>query len=171
MSFSLNHGPAREAVRAYASSVCNPDEAARCWAWLGLTDAGERLQRNLGRELAFHDLSEGGFTLLAQVIRIEPNPARLDDLSQALGLSRTAIANLLGRLELSGLILHECSSRGQRQSGIRITPSGRKTFTQALKHHLAAILQAMSALDSADISALDRACNRLRQSSPSAPTL
>ncbi|HEY0968640.1 MAG TPA: MarR family winged helix-turn-helix transcriptional regulator [Opitutaceae bacterium] len=171
MSFALNQGPAREALLAYAPIVCNPDEAARCSAWLGLTDASENLQRTLGRELALHDLSEDGFSLLAQLTLCEPNAVRPDDLGPALGLGRTATANLLGRLEVSGLILHERAGREQPESGLRLTAAGRKIFTQALKSHLAAILHAMSTLDSADITLIDRTCKRLRPPLPSAPTL
>lgn len=171
MPCSLTHDPARAALLAQASRVCSTEAIARCWAWLGLTDAGAALLKNLRQDGALHDLSEGGFTTLAHVIRCEPAAAQPEDLCTILDLPRSAVSALLGRLEVSGLIVRECPDRAHRTFAIRATQAGRQALTSAVQHHLDSILRTMAILEPEDITTLDRICNRLRQASPSAPSL
>src|SRR5690606_5033366 len=97
----------REAFLASARDR-SPGDELKCRALLDLLDACQAISQGLRRMLGAGGLTETGFLVLAHLV-----PARRGDeaagnteagLAKSLGLSRPALAGVLGRLEISGLI-------------------------------------------------------------------
>lgn len=141
-----------------------PSDEQKCRALLNLLNAGHALDQGLRCELGANGLTESGFLILAHLI-----PAGSDkgdpqaELAQSLRLSRPALAEVLGRLEVSGLVTRKRSPQGQGPLTIRPTTLGRQIFSTALSRVLDAFVRAAGTLDERETAIVDLACVRLRQ--------
>lgn len=142
----------------------SPSDEQKCRALLNLLDAGHALGQGLRRELGVNGLTESGFLVLAHLISTgsdENDPQA--ELAQSLRLSRPALAEILGRLEISGLVTRKRSPQGQGPLTIRPTALGRQIFSTALSRVLDAFVRAAGTLDDRETALVDLACVRLRQ--------
>ena len=159
-----NHAPAREVILT-AARAQSPESELKCHGLFELIDTCRILEHDLRHELARSELTEQGFHVLAHLVRIHPQAMTPGNVSELLALPRPAISQILGRLEISGLIIRERSDWDRRSLTVKITDKGRLAFTTALAHCLQSINRLMSAVDPHDMHRLDRVCTRLRQSS------
>lgn len=153
----------QDAFLALARDRCPSDEL-KCRALLNLIDAGHALRQGLVRELGANGLTESGFLVLAHLISTgsaEGDPQA--ELAQSLRLSRPALAEILGRLEISGLITRQRPPHSRGALAIRATALGRQVFSTALSRVLDAFVRAAGALDNRETALVDLACVRLRQ--------
>lgn len=146
----------------------SPSDELKCRALLGLIDAGHALRQGLCRELGANGLTESGFLVLAHLIPTGPDngSGRADPhagLARSLHLSRPALAQILGRLEISGLITRQRPPHSRGALAIRATALGRQVFSTALSRVLDAFVRAAGALDDRETALVDLACVRLRQ--------
>lgn len=168
MSASLSHGPASDALLAVARER-SPVEELQCHALLGLLETCDALSHALKRELARHAHTESGFNVLGYVLHHASEVVTAKSIADGLDLPRPSVATILGRLEVSGLIVRERTSGPDRGFTIKVTPAGRRTFASAVSHHLASITRLMSPLDPRELAALEVTCARLREISAQLP--
>ena len=170
MSAPLPNGIAREAL-LLAARTHRPGDERKCHALLELMETCHALRTVLRSELGATNLTENGFRILALAIHQEPLPVTPAALASKLDLSRKAVSAVLGRLELSGLILRTRDEDDPRIFAASATPHGHSAYNHAVRCLLAAIARLMSALDRADLGQLEQACARLRASALAAPAV
>jgi len=164
MPVDSNHAPAREVILT-AARAQSPESELKCHGLFELIDTCRTLEHDLRHELARSELTEQGFHVLAHLVRINPEPMTPSKVSDLLDVPRPAISQILGRLEISGLITRERSDGDRRSLTVKITEKGRLAFTTALAHCLQSINRLMAAVDPQDLNQLDQVCTRLRQGS------
>lgn len=156
----------REAFLALARDR-SPGDELKCRALLDLLDTCHAMDQGLRRKLGESGLTESGFLVLAHLV-----PARRGDdatgdteagLAKNLRLSRPALAGVLGRLEISGLITRQRPPRNRGDLAIRATALGRQFFSTALASSVDAFVRAAGTLDDRETAQVELACVRLRE--------
>ena len=82
-----------------------------------------------GPRAAWHDPSQGQGRVLA-LLRLQPETTQRE-LTFLMGMSRQALAELLGKLEAKGLVEREASTTDRRVVVVRLTDAGREAQQQA----------------------------------------
>jgi DNA-binding MarR family transcriptional regulator len=156
-----SHDPTRAMLLSVARDQ-SPVAERKCHALFALIDTCRSLDHGLRRELARNHLTENGFGLLAQIASHEPRNLTPGELALCLNLPRQTISTILGRLEISNLIIRERTAADRRVLNLKFTVQGRRVFALALEKYLQAITRAMSALNAGDMARLVETCTRLR---------
>lgn len=164
MPTAQSHDPAREVILS-AARAQSPVSESKCHALFGLIDTCQTLEHDLRHNLARSELTEQGFHLLAHLVSTHPYALTPGKASAHLSLPRPAISQILGRLEISGLITRERNDWDRRSLSVKITDKGRHVFTTALTRCLQSINRLMSVGNARDIHRLDSLCARLRENS------
>jgi DNA-binding MarR family transcriptional regulator len=151
----------------------SPAEELKCRALLDLLDAGQAFNGGFRRELGASGLTESGFLVLAHLISTDPEATGDTEVgfAQTLRLSRPVLAEVLGRLEVSGLIARQRPSRHRGGLAIMATELGRQVFSTALASALNAVVRAAATLDDRETALVELACVRLRKAFAPDPSL
>lgn len=113
------------------------DDQLHAWQLFHVT--GERLRRELGREMwAEAQLSDAEFTVLANVSLAEGRGAQVRpaECARAIGWESSRLAHQLRRLEQRGFIQRGPGAGDGRASVITLTDAGRGAYKAALGPHL-----------------------------------
>jgi DNA-binding MarR family transcriptional regulator len=139
-----------------------------------LGDAGPRLQpllallgasRHLGswakRELGRSAQTECGFRVLAHLAAHTSGLVTPLETATATGLPGPVITEILGRLEVSGLIAQGHRTGRRTELTLILTAAGRKAFGTACRDMRASLAQLLSALPTRELATLERVCTHL----------
>ncbi|WP_165310770.1 MarR family winged helix-turn-helix transcriptional regulator [Microbacterium protaetiae] len=113
-------------------SELNPDELA---AYFAVVTAGDLMQRKVSTQLAEHTLTPIKFSVLATLVNA-PDGLRMNELADALVISRSGLTYQVGRLEKEGLVERTASVGDDRGVTARLTPRGRARVTETLPGHV-----------------------------------
>lgn len=150
----------------------SPTDELRCRALLDLLETCQVLDLALRRELGASGLTESGFLVLAHLIPNAPGEGGAHTcLAQSLRLSRPAFAEVLGRLEISGLVTQRRSLRDRGDLAIMATDLGREAFSNALARSVEAFVRAAGTLDDRETAVVELAGIRLREAFAPEPSL
>ncbi len=150
----------------------SPTDELRCRALLDLLETCQVLDRALRRELEASGLTESGFLVLAHLIPHGPGEGGAHTcLAQTLHLSRPALAEVLGRLEISALVTRRRSLGDRGDLAIVATDLGREVFSNALARSVDAFVRAAGTLDDRETAVVELAGIRLREAFASDPSL
>lgn len=103
-------------------------------AWHDLMGRYHRVSCTLDRELqARHDLTASDFEVLQQLqgASHQDGTMRMHELGDQVHLSQSALSRLISRLEDDGLVERSMCRDDLRSVMAKITPAGRKRFTEA----------------------------------------
>ena len=140
---------------------------------LDLLDACQAMGPGLRRKLGASGLTESGFLVLAHLVPTGPEATGDAEagLAKSLRLSRPALAGVLGRLEISGLITRQRLSRKRGAPAIQPTALGRRVFSTALASSVEVFVRAAEALDEHEAALLELTSVRLREAFAIDPSL
>lgn len=131
------------------------DSHARVDLFIKLLAATDAARGELKRQLGAQGLTELGFEVLSTMYS-QPEPAVLPSaISDATGILRGTLTDVLLRLEMSGLITRRRSSGDRRQVFAELTPLGRKRCESASAQYCAAIVSIMQKLERPALVTLD----------------
>ncbi len=151
----------------------SPRDELKCRALLDLLDACQAMGQGLRRKLGASGLTETGFLVLAHLVPTGLEAAGDGEagLAKNLRLSRPALAGVLGRLEISGLITRQRPPRNRADLEIRATALGRQVFSTALASSVDAFVRAAGMLDEYETALVEHAGIRLREAFAPDPSL
>jgi DNA-binding MarR family transcriptional regulator len=139
------------------------DSHARIDLFTKLLAATDAARTELKRQLGAQGLTELGFEVLS-TMRSQSEPAVLPSaISEATGILRGTLTDVLLRLEMSGLITRRRSSGDRRQVFAEMTPLGRKRCESASAQYCAAIVAFMHKFERPALSTLDSLLGEIAQ--------
>jgi DNA-binding MarR family transcriptional regulator len=113
-------------------------------SWHALLDSHARAQNALERALKAYDLGVSEFEVLERLVADEPDTKRrMQDLSEAVHLSQSALSRVVGRLERDGLAKRDLCPDDRRGIHVCITEAGRERHAAARPAHRAALAEAL----------------------------
>ncbi len=121
------------------------DKGVRAWAALLRTHAAvvSRLEREMERE---RHLALSWYDVLLSLSRTSPPGLRMQDLAEAVVLSRTRISRVVDEMESAGLVERRPNPADRRSILVAITRHGRTEFRRAAPVYLRGIVQHFSGL-------------------------
>ncbi len=130
-------------------------------AWESLLTAHAVRMKDFAADDVWGDVSMKDYDVLYTLAKAG-DPLRLTDLHRGVLLSQPALSRLVDRLIARGLV-ERCPDPGDGRSvRISLTAAGRARQREVGRRHAAAVTAAVtSALDDAEIAALDRICRKL----------
>jgi len=137
------------------------DERARVDVFTKLIAATDSARMELRRQLAAQGLTELGFEVLTAMLSQASPEVLPSAISDATGILRGTLAEVLVRLEVSGLITRRRNKSDRRQLFAELTPLGRKRCQLASQHYCGAINEYMCKLDPSSLSKLDQLLSRI----------
>lgn len=141
--------------------------ADRVDAWLRLLRTQTALVEHLDGELrAELGLSLKRYDVLMQ-LRTAPRGLRLNQLADAVVLSRSGLSHLIDRMEADGLIERRESPEDGRGAVAVMTPAGRRLVNRARRLHHESVHRLFTAhLSDGDVAALKRIFGRVAAALP-----
>lgn len=135
-------------------------EAAHRLAMVGVVQM-HQLRRTMmgGRRAAWQDPSQGQGRVLA-LLKLQPETTQ-KDLTFLLGMSRQALAELLGKLEKQGLIEREPSPDDRRVVIVRLTEAGRSAEQTKVDRQGAGHEELLDVLDDEEVAQLSAYLGRI----------
>jgi DNA-binding MarR family transcriptional regulator len=101
-------------------------------AWKDLRCRHSRVLNALERALeADHGISATEYDVLEHLAAAEKDHRRMQELSEAVNLSQSALSRLVGRLESEGLVYRTICNEDRRGIFTCLTPEGRARYEQA----------------------------------------
>ena len=149
----------RAAPKAGAS-----DRETRIDVFIKLLAATDAARTELRRQLAAQGLTELGFEVLTAMQSQSSPEVPPSVISDATGILRGTLTDVLVRLEICGLITRRRNSTDRRQFFAELTPLGRKRCGAASEHYCGAIVDLMAKLDHASLLKLDHLLGQIAQS-------
>jgi DNA-binding MarR family transcriptional regulator len=123
-------------------------DADQLGAYFALIEAGDRLQRAVADQLAEHGLTHLQFSLLARLHDAStqaPDASlgglRMNELADALVVSRSGLTYQLTQLEKTGLAERTTTPDDDRGVVARITPAGSTRIVETMPGHVALVKQ------------------------------
>lgn len=159
MARTCASGLVGDALRAAARSPA--PGGTECAALLGWLEAAAAVSHALRHEMARLELTEGGFRLL--LCLATSGAVARHALAAAVELPASTVHATLGRLELSGLIVHERAERRAAAPVVSITPKGRDELQAMLAHASGLGRKLVSPLQPGELTLLQAASARLRR--------
>lgn len=136
----------------------NPDELA---AYFAVVTAGDLMQRKVSTQLAEHALTPIKFSVLATLLNT-PEGLRMNELAEALVVSRSGLTYQVGQLEKEGLVERTASVGDDRGVVARLTPAGRARVTEAFPGHVELVRSNfLNVLDADELSAVRAALQKV----------
>src|ERR1700689_1180790 len=127
-----------------------PDlDPSACEAFLHLLRAGDEVFHECEAYLAKHNLSQGRFTVLMQLLDkmenrpISRTPAELADLA---GVTRATMTGLIDTLERDGLVRREPDPDDRRMMSVQLTALGEAALRKVLPKHFRLMATLMAPL-------------------------
>jgi DNA-binding MarR family transcriptional regulator len=99
--------------------------------WHEVLDRHARISCALDSALAEHDLGMSEFEVLEKLSSYNQDECRMQDLSDGLHLSQSALSRVVGRLEKDGLVERCMCSEDRRGIYTKLTASGKKRYKAA----------------------------------------
>lgn len=133
-------------------------------AWRALWEVYGRLDAQLDKDLrAAHGLSLSEYGVLVRLSEAPDWAARMAQLAESSGISRSRLTHIVTRMEQRGL-LERCSAVGDgRGITCRMTQAGYELLVAAAPVHVASVREHLiDLLDDGDIAALEKAMTKLR---------
>jgi DNA-binding MarR family transcriptional regulator len=126
--------------------------------WRAFLLAHARVVRRLDEELrAEHDLSLAEYDALLTIADAPDRRIRMRQLADRVILSKSGVTRLIDRLVLDGLVQRDVCLSDARGAEAVLTPAGLDRLRRASRTHLRGIDEHfLSALDAADLSAIER---------------
>jgi DNA-binding MarR family transcriptional regulator len=122
-----------------------PTETALVEEWRGLLATHARVHGALERALRPHDLGVSEYEVLERLAGEEfAEQRRMQDLSEALHLSQSALSRVVGRLEKDGLAERGMCPDDRRGIFVSITAAGRERYEEARPAHRTALEEALA---------------------------
>ncbi|WP_322759638.1 MarR family winged helix-turn-helix transcriptional regulator [Frankia sp. Cr2] len=110
------------------------------WAWRQFLRAHSYVIRQLESDLeAEHHLPLASFDVLVQLSEAPDGALRMNELAEAVLLSRSGLTRLVDRLERDGLVARRSCPSDARGTLATLTPEGRKRLRAASRTHLAGV--------------------------------
>jgi MarR family transcriptional regulator, 2-MHQ and catechol-resistance regulon repressor len=151
--------PAREpAVRAAGAPV-DPRYADDLKLWVILSRAHAAIERQVGEDIAAHELSIAEFGILELIYH--KGPQLLGDIQRRILVSSGGITFLVDRLEAKGLVAREACPGDRRARFAVLTPAGRTLMKRIFPRHAAAVSRALSGLTREERQAATRLLRKL----------
>ncbi len=132
-----------------------PDlDPSACESFLHLLRTGDEAFRVVSEHLFTHQISQGRFSVLMQLLREEEgcatpthSPAELAD---RIGVTRATMTGLIDTLERDGLVKRDPAASDRRMMNVRVTDKGRKLMAEILPGHFQRIAKLMSSLSESE---------------------
>ncbi len=104
-------------------------------AYFALVTAGDLIQRAVAAQLAENGLTTLQFSVLARLLQA-PDGLRMNELANALVISRSGLTYQVTQLEKAGLVARESTPRDSRGVVASLTPAGRAKVEAAFPGHV-----------------------------------
>jgi len=120
-------------------------------SWLRLARAHQLLARAFSDHLRGHGLSPAQFDVL---VHVGDRPGLTQqELAERLLVTKGNVCQILGRMEVQGLITRQPEGRAKR---VDLTPAGERLYAEVIPAHEARVEEILGALSSADQATLRR---------------
>jgi DNA-binding MarR family transcriptional regulator len=138
----------------------HPDELR---LWLRLLTCTQLVEKQIRADLRDQfDTSLPRFDLMAQLERT-PDGLRMNELSRRMMVTGGNVTGITDQLEGEGLVERLEVEGDRRAYRVRLTPKGRRHFSEMAQAHEAWIVQAFSALSPRDIEAMYSLLGKVKQ--------
>ena len=144
-----------------------PDlDPSACEAFLYLLRTGDEVFHSCEANLARHNLSQGRFTVMMQLLNKMENrpiacaPAELADLA---GVTRATMTGLIDTLERDGLVKREPDTQDRRMMAVHLTPRGEEVLRGVLPGHFKRMGEIMRSLSEGERKTLVRLLAKVLQ--------
>lgn len=144
-----------------------PDlDPSACEVFLHLMQAGDEAFRVVDAHLAEHNISQGRFMVLMQLLNKKTNcaesrtPAELADLSR---VTRATMTGLIDTLERDGLVKREPDPDDRRMMSVTLTEKARTLMQQILPAHFQRMAALMKPLTEVERKTLVDLLAKIRQ--------
>jgi DNA-binding MarR family transcriptional regulator len=133
-------------------------------AFLHLLRAGDDIIHSVEAYLAEHNLTQGRFVVLMQLLNKMENcpqsrtPAELAEMS---GVTRATMTGLIDTLERDGLVKREPDPVDRRMMSVRLTERGHEVLQRVLPGHFRNMARIMNPLSEADRKTLVRLLSKV----------
>ena len=111
--------------------------------WHALLEQHARVTTALERALGEHDLGVSEFEVLAELATTPVKECRMQQLSDVVHLSQSALSRVVGRLEEQGLVTRFMCQNDRRGIFASITDKGRERYGAALPTHRAVLAETL----------------------------
>src|SRR3954454_8789582 len=99
------------------------------------------LEKALQRD---HDIGLSEFEVLERLAGADNDHCRMQELSESVALSQSALSRLIGRLETDGLVTRKMCEMDRRGIFAQLTPAGRERWEAARPTHRAVLAATMA---------------------------
>jgi DNA-binding MarR family transcriptional regulator len=148
-----------------------PDlDPTACEAFFHLLRAGHEIAHRCESAFASHNLSEGRFAVLMQLLdKGEDRPvARTPaELAERVGVTRATMTGLIDTLERDGLAIRAADPNDRRMMSVQLTARGHEVLKEVLPAHFKLIAEIMSPLSDSDRQTLTRLMTKVLRSDES----
>ncbi len=128
-------------------------------AFIKLTRAADSVTGRVEKHLVRHSLTPSQFGTLEMLYHLGPLCQR--DIAAKLLRSSGNITMVIDNLEKRGLVLRERNESDRRLVTVSLTEEGRRLIAAIMPDHVAAIVEAMSALTAEEQTQLGALCKKL----------
>ncbi|WP_158277412.1 MarR family transcriptional regulator [Opitutus sp. ER46] len=135
----------------------------RCRSVLEFLSTAAAVRAALRRELADFELTDLSMAVLVVLFALDPDPSTPADLAEHTGATRSAMTEVIDRLETRTLVLRQRDTRDRRMIYIHLTETGRTLADKALVRFLEASARVAQHLEASAGDALLGACDRLNR--------
>lgn len=151
--------PAREVTES-ATRATDALYGAQVWELTLRTVTG--LVRAFEEDMKAEGFSLTWYDVLIQLVETPEHRLRMQDLADAVILSRSGLTRLIDRMDEAGLVSREAATDDRRGSYAVLTEQGRATYDRLSRGHHRMIDERFSKrLTNADLRALQRAMRKL----------
>ncbi len=144
-----------------------PDmDPSACEAFLHLLRTGDEVFHVCEEYLASHNLSQGRFTVLMQLLdKIENRPISRTpaELAERAGVARATMTGLIDTLERDGLVTRKPDPVDRRMMSVHLTARGEETLRAVLPGHFQNMARLMSPLSEPERKTLVRLLTKVLQ--------
>lgn len=120
-------------------------------AWRSFLEAHRRVIEQLSRQLREHeDLPLTWYDVLVQLSEADGHELRMQELADAVLLSRSGLTRLVDRMESAGLVQREACESDGRGTLARMTPAGLARLEEAAPTHIAGVMEEFARFLDAD---------------------
>jgi DNA-binding MarR family transcriptional regulator len=143
-------------------------------AFLNLLRTGDEAFRVADHHLAYHNISQGRFTVLMLLLDKRENcpqartPAELADMA---GVARATMTGLIDTLERDGLVKREPDPEDRRMMSVGLTAKGENLMRAILPGHFKIMASLMSQLSEGERKTLVRLLNKIVQQAANVPPI
>ena len=144
-----------------------PIHPVKLGAWVAFLQAHARTLELLGRELKEEEgLPLTWYDVLVQLSEAEGAQLRMQDLAEAVLLSKSGLTRLIDRMEAAGLVRREACPSDRRGTFAALTEEGARTLRATYPTHLRGVREHFTdLLDDDEAAVLERLLRRIADAS------